>query len=327
MINYPLVSFIIPLFNKEEFIANCIGSVLKQTYPNYEIIIVDDGSTDSSKDIVNEFIKGTDKIKYCYQENKGVSIARNKGIELCNGEFVLFLDADDSIAPDFVQNLISNHQEGDDIVICGLTKVFEHKNIKKVNVPNNGSFSKEQIFKDFLFHQQKDGIYGFVCSKLIKSEIVKNNNIQFNENIKLAEDLDFFIQYYSFCKRFKLIDGNGYYYYQDSNSDSKKNVDYIQLIGVYLKLQQILLKSDCLNTDNRSALQYLFSEFKLAYFNELKTINKKVIKRGIKELIDFQIVNTKKNKIIKWLVESELVFFLITYLKFRLLYINVKTRI
>ena len=149
MINYQLVSFIIPLFNKEEFIANCISSVLKQTYPNYEIIIIDDGSTDSSKDIINEFRKGTDKIKYFYQENKGVSIARNKGIELCRGDFVLFLDADDSIAPEFVQNLISNYQEGDDIVICGLTKVFGNKKLEEVCAPNVGCFSKEQIFEKF----------------------------------------------------------------------------------------------------------------------------------------------------------------------------------
>lgn len=320
-----LVSIVIPLYNNEKEISTCIKSILLQSYSNYEIIVVDDGSTDKSNEVISGFCKNHSQIKYFYQNNKGVSQARNKGISICKGDFILFVDADDSIAPDFVENLISNYEDEDDIVICGLTKVFKDLKLEKVSAPKVGSFSKKQILENFLFHQSKFGFYGFVCSKLIKTEIVKSNNIQFDENIKLAEDLDFFIQYYHYCKNFKLVSGNGYYYSQNPNSDSKKNVDYIQLISVYLKLKQMLADADCLNKDNYNILKHLFSEFKFAHFNEMKRFRKKDIEYDLKKLRDFEII--KKNNIIRWLVEKEFIHGLIAYLKIRLFYIKIKRQI
>lgn len=320
-----LVSIIIPLYNNENEISTCIESVLIQSYANYEIIIIDDGSVDKSKEVILEYCLKYPQIKYYYQNNRGASHARNLGISICKGDFILFVDADDAIAPDFIENLISNYEGDDDIVLCGLTKIFEYAKVEKVNPPKIGSFSKNQILEDFVHHQNRLGFYGFVCSKLIKTQIVKINNIQFNEDIKLAEDLDFFIQYYNCCKKFKLISGNGYYYNQNSNSDSKKNVDYIQLIAVYLKLKQMLITSDCFNTGSNTILEDLFSEFKLAYFNEMNTISKSDVAYGIKKLHDFKI--NKRNNIVKWLVEKELIYGLIGYLRCRLLYINIKRRI
>lgn len=330
MNNSELVSIIIPLFNMENKIGNCLESIFAQSYLNYEIIIVDDGSIDQSKSVVDQIVKQSTKVKYFYQENKGVSNARNKGIALSKGQFILFVDADDIISPDFIENLVINYEEEDDIVLCGLTKICPDSKRYITAVPKVGSFSREQVFHDFLLYQKRDGFYGFVCSKLIKSEILKINDIWFDENIKLSEDLNFFIQYYSYCKRFKFINNNnGYYYAENINSNSKINVDYIQLIGIYIELKNTLQKNNSLNKINKNILNVVFSELKYAYFTELRIINAKNIKNGIKQLLDIEMIKgIRINEVlVRWMVNKEYVFLLIIYLKFRLLYINVRIKI
>ena len=118
-----MISVVIPVYNGEEYVKRCIDSVLSQTYTDYEMIVVNDGSTDSSEQI----IKGikSDKIKYIYQKNKGAAAARNRGISEAKGEYLFFLDSDDAIREDAFLYLV-NRISGCDMVVAGMEKRSEN---------------------------------------------------------------------------------------------------------------------------------------------------------------------------------------------------------
>ena len=119
-----LISIIVPIYNKEKYISKCLDSILQQDYYNFEIIIIDDGSTDNSSHIVKDYCSKNKNIKYYFQTNQGVSAARNKGLDLVSGEYIIFIDADDYISKKFISNFVLKKSINDDIVIAGLSKYF-----------------------------------------------------------------------------------------------------------------------------------------------------------------------------------------------------------
>ena len=121
MTHSPLLSIIIPLFNKVDSVKRCIASILEQDYQNYELIIIDDGSTDGSADLVKEAFSDA-RIKLIHTINGGVSSARNKGIERSGGRYVMFIDADDYIAPDAIPELLAKTQ-GSDLIMMGAERI------------------------------------------------------------------------------------------------------------------------------------------------------------------------------------------------------------
>jgi glycosyltransferase involved in cell wall biosynthesis len=169
----PLVTSIIPAFNREEYIAEAIESVLNQTYRNIEIIVIDDGSTDNTSRILSSY---NGKIKYFRQPNSGASAARNSGISKAAGDFISFLDSDDL----WEKNKISLQMEcfennpGIDICLCN-TKIFSEKKIT--------NFDQKYIIAT-PYH---------LCSILIKKEVLKRVGY-FKTNLKSGEDTDFFLR-------------------------------------------------------------------------------------------------------------------------------------
>ena len=119
--NNPEVSVIIPVYNCKEYLSDCLNSLQKQTFKNIEIIIVNDGSTDGSKDIILDYAAGDNRIKYFEQVNSGVSASRNKGFEISSGEYIIFVDSDDWVSPDYIEKLYNALiKEGCDISVCSV---------------------------------------------------------------------------------------------------------------------------------------------------------------------------------------------------------------
>ena len=145
----PLVSVIIPLYNTEDYIAQCIDSVLVQTWPNIEIIVVDDGSTDNSLQIATQY--KSDKVTIVTQNNSGASVARNKGLELAKGEYIQFLDADDFISPDKIasqMNVLNNSQEY--IGLCNTVHFKDTEDFYEIPVTNEWFITGSDNPVDFL---------------------------------------------------------------------------------------------------------------------------------------------------------------------------------
>jgi glycosyltransferase involved in cell wall biosynthesis len=183
--NQPFFSIIIPSYNVENYIAKCLQSVLGQSFINYEIIIVDDGSTDSSLKITQEISKNNPQIVIITQKNKGLGGARNTGIEKSTGQYLLFLDSDDWIKPTTLQKL--NHtilNEDSDIVVYGYEKVNEHGEVLTLRLFGKDLHTKEDCFKSILGHD----ISPMVCNKVYRRNLFIDHAITFKEKF-LHEDI------------------------------------------------------------------------------------------------------------------------------------------
>lgn len=325
MNNIPFFSIIIPVFNMEKTLERCVDSVLKQSCKDWEIILVNDGSFDKSGVISKYFSENHENIHYYFQENKGVSSARNLGIEKSNAEWMIFLDADDYWDDNYLQKIFEYTKSNCDIVITGITKILENRNKIKILSDKIGFFSIDDLLVDFMSVQLNSGIYGFVSNKIIKTSIVKKNQLKFNNRIKLCEDLDFFTRYFLNCNTVFITTESGNFY---NYLDKKNEVDYISLIKVFYNVKEMLIVKKAMSFENEKLLNYQFSSLKYAYFNELKKIKDDDILKGFLFFQNVKLENEKdvNKKAIKMLIENERLQLLRIYLKIRLIYMKIRRR-
>jgi len=179
-----LISVIIPVYNCEKYIEECLNSIINQTYKNLEIIVVNDGSSDKSLDIINNFKDNDSRVNVISTENKGVSHARNVGLNKATGKYISFVDSDDWLDENFCTKMHEKLIETDaDLICCGYNKVTGEK-IEKINSDGTTLEFDKKAFLIKLLNVQTS--LGLVHMKLIKAELVKK--VSFNENLKVAED-------------------------------------------------------------------------------------------------------------------------------------------
>ena len=190
-LNNSLVSIIIPIYNAEEYIEECIKSIITQTYKNIEIILINDGSRDNSINICKEYLKKDKRIIIINQLNKGVSTARNSGITIAKGEYITFIDADDTIEKEHINHLVNTIKKTKtDLSICGIQRTYKkEKNISTNILTETIILDKKNTYKEMLLNQD---ISGYVWNKLYKKEILNQmKQNYFNESISIAEDYEF----------------------------------------------------------------------------------------------------------------------------------------
>ncbi len=178
-----LVSIIIPVYNTEKYLSKCLESVINQTYKNLEIILINDGSTDKSKEICESFAKKDKRIQILNKENSGVSSARNHGMRLAKGQYIAFIDGDDYAEENYIEELLKNlKQTESDCVLCGYNRVYDKK-IEQITKEKNIYLNKEEFLFSILNVQTGTG---FTWAKLWKREAIKD--VQFDEEVKIGED-------------------------------------------------------------------------------------------------------------------------------------------
>ena len=187
-----LITVIIPCYNAQDFIERTINSVLNQTYDKLELIIVDDGSIDNCKNIISKI--NSDKLTYFYQKNAGVSAARNKGLSLAKGDYILFLDADDLIVDNFIENRFSFLTENDRFNAC--CSIIHTIDINDNLISN--SYSNISNIEELLTFEDKK----FSCPSgyLFKTSSLTENNLSFNINLSSSADRYFLLEYFNFNK-------------------------------------------------------------------------------------------------------------------------------
>lgn len=182
----PLVSIIIPVYNLEDCLDECLSSVINQDYPNLEIILIDDGSTDKSPEIIAQWRKKDARIKSIQQINSGVSTARNQGIESSTGNYIMFIDGDDWIEKNCVSLCLNKAiSENVDIVKSAFHVVDPLKKLSRRREIPNKTCTGDEAFKEFLCGR---GWVSSVCAALYRSDLIKNNGLQFNQDEKIGED-------------------------------------------------------------------------------------------------------------------------------------------
>lgn len=267
------VSIIIPVYNKQKYLKKSIQSILEQTYDNFELIIVNDGSTDNSSEICHNFQKIDQRVRVIDIDNNGVSNARNVGVSNANGDYIQFIDADDYTANNMLENLVNIAKiYNPDVIVNGIEKINEkNESVGKILPIFDGMTDIEKFMVNFAEVQKQTGIYGYVHNKFIRKSIIDNNNLLFDKDIWLAEDLDFCLDLYSnissiyFCKDI-------YYYYlqeaENSSTTSKKKHNYLQQGEIILKEKEMLDYKNALNNNNLGIVNSVITNFIMSYIHQ-----------------------------------------------------------
>ena len=201
------ISIIIPMFNSEETISRTIDSILAQTYKNFEIIIVNDGSTDNSKEIVESYKKSYKNIILINDKNFGPSHARNIGIKKSKYDYIMFIDADDTIEKTCLTDMVK-YLDDYDLVISGFTRILSNKKITYVPKLNSNN-TEEFLIKNHIFWSP--------CFKLFNKNLISN---YFDESLVISEDLKFWVYNAKNFNRFKYIEKSYYNYYLNFQSST-----------------------------------------------------------------------------------------------------------
>ena len=228
------ISVVIPVYNKEKYMDDLFQCLLSQTFEEFECILIDDGSTDASGEICDKVACIDKRFEVIHIPNSGVSHARNVGIDASCGEYITFIDADDRIPNNYLENLYETIIEsGVDLSICTITKIWHSGKKKKIQLPGSGTFDISELLLNFADYQKKTGIYGYCCGKIILKELV--GNIRFDERIKLAEDFDFFLKLYPKVSKICFNDKTEYFYLEKENVYSGSNELIVsQLLSNYV---------------------------------------------------------------------------------------------
>lgn len=214
------ISVIVPIYNNEKYIERCLSSILNQTYRNLEIILVNDGSTDSSCEICESFREKDSRIKLINIENAGVSNARNVGLDNCTGEYVAFVDSDDFLHPQMYEIMMKANNDKYQMVVCNFKEGDDEEiNCDKLIKVKSKILNFKKILKDSYYKERK--VYISVWNKIIKRSLIGDH--RFNIKMRYGEDHIFMNYLYYYSKEVLIIDEPLYYYYR-GNENSVCNV-------------------------------------------------------------------------------------------------------
>lgn len=325
----PLISIIIPTYNVESYLLDCLTSIAKQTYKNIEVIIIIDGATDNSFGIAKQFCDQDCRFHVYWQENAGSGPARNNGINRSNGDLIMFVDPDDWCKPDYVENILKLQQSGDyDIVSTSETTVFCSNNgkVKKILPPNYKEaiyVGKDQLHEKYLSLFLAGYIHAPHC-KIYKSSIIKSNNILFPD-LRRSQDIVFNYRYYDHAQSIMISNYSGYIYRVLSKERAKRlKPDYYLTIGFIYNDIKMLHEKWRIEFDKKIASTFLFgSVYTLFESNILRGDPIKYILSD--SIINEIIINAKPEKfhlsLVRYLILnkqykiSEFIIRLILYVK------------
>lgn len=234
--NKQLISIIVPVYNAEEYIERCINSLINQTYRNIEIILINDGSTDKSKDICDSYAKKDGRIKVVNQNNSGVSTARNKGIDVSNGECLCFVDSDDYVSNEFVEKMYKSVlMNKTDLAICSINNVSD----KGIKYQNSSLYENNTITKA-TYYKNINTFGGFLWNKIFKKNII--GNLRLEKDIYYCEDELFVINYVERCKKIACVNDSLYFYCTHVGSLSSWKDGWSEKKVTIIKAKQKALK-------------------------------------------------------------------------------------
>lgn len=234
----PLISIIVPIYNSEKTLKKCLNSIINQTYVDWELLLINDGSKDNSGNICDEYAIIDRRIKVFYKENGGVSSARNLGLDNACGDWVTFCDSDDFVFPDWLSNYVENISDDIDLVCqgfeCDKVLIDDLKDVRTFGLSYKGDVKKGVLLLD--------GIYslGYTWVKLFRRNIIESNKLRFDVSYNYWEDQEFCFKYFSCIKNIVCTDKIGYFYFLPDwkqKYHNKNNMFYL-----YKSLYNSLLK-------------------------------------------------------------------------------------
>lgn len=296
------VSIILPVYNVEKYLKECFESIKKQTYKNIEIIFIDDGSTDNSKIMVDEFKKLDKRVKVIHKQNGGVSSAKNKGLEVATGDYITFIDPDDYVTEEYIEYLlklsINNNSE------ISISKVFfDNYNMKENNDSRIELLSPKAALIDLLTYK----INVAVWNKLYKKELLIKNSIKFYEEIFMGEGFNFNVLAFKNANKISVGFKKVYFYRRDNNESATTKFSIKKWKNALFAIERI--KSNLITSDKKLKKAIIFAEWRTnvdaftlmsiaGQKNSDKNFYKRIKQKGRKYFyIPFKVKSSKKDKI------------------------------
>lgn len=260
----PAISVIIPVYNKIRYLRSLLEQLQAQTFADYECLLIDDGSTDGSGQVCDEFAAQDSRLRVFHIPNGGVSHARNLGLDHAQGDYITFLDADDRIHSGYLENLhalLSNSSA--DLAISGILKFCDDELCGEMVSRYQGQQCMETILTDFALEQRRCGIYGSCVAKMFPRELVRD--LRFDEQLCLAEDFDFYLRLYARIGSV-VFDQKKYYYYLQAAENSSvqiadDQIDYPAQLQISLRYRSFLKQKNSYEDSNRQIVDSQITSF------------------------------------------------------------------
>lgn len=292
------ISIIVPVYNSQKYLESCLESLIKQTYDNYEVILVNDGSTDQSLDICKLFEEKSEKVKIINQQNSGVSCARNKGLEQATGKYVMFVDADDWIDQEMLYQLaIQVMQTEADFVMCNLIREYSTK-----SEPILSGFKSSTILEHHEIEEQlilgliekKEGDLQHILApfrgpvaKLYDLELIRKHQLKFDDQLIIGEDFLFNLQYLKYCKKALILEDFYYHYRANESSITRryKEACWPNIYKVTLqKIEEFIQENDYNELAKQQFSQLVIKYYLICLDNELRIENSHVLRKQIQHI-------------------------------------------
>ena len=316
-----VISVVVPVYNSAMYLDKCIQSILKQSYPNWELILVDDGSTDESGSICEKYAREYANIKCIHQENCGVSIARNTGIEASRGEFLSFVDSDDVVSAEYLEHLITILKlHNCDWSLTAVDNYHEFSPQQKILLDFN-----QLSAENFLKLNTAYVLFGPVC-KLYKAEIIKRHQIQFPEGIHYGEDLLFNFAYMEHIHSAVFWNVHDYTYekvndislstryrktmFEEELFLSNVKISFYKKKGVYNRDFERFVHDGIFDMGYNAILKSFFRQDN----EDIKAYISNILNNGMFQVAARDVPNRKYSPIIMFLMRNKLVNCLMIYL-------------
>ena len=230
----PMVSIIVPIYNAEQYLRRCVDSILNQEYTDYELLLVNDGSTDASGDICEEYGDRDSRVIVIQKENTGVSDSRNRALDRARGKYLQFLDSDDWITPDATRLFVRAAEEyGCDMVISDFYRVVGERLSPKGDIEEEGVLTREE-FAAHMMENPADFYYGVLWNKLYRRDIVEEHKLRMDTDISWCEDFMFNLEYIRHARRFYALHTPIYYYVKTKGSLASQGMNLSKTIKMKL---------------------------------------------------------------------------------------------
>ena len=232
----PMVSIIVPVYNAEQYLRRCVDSILNQEYTDFEVFLVNDGSTDSSGDICEEYGNKDTRVIVIQKENTGVSDSRNLALDRARGKYLQFLDSDDWITPDATRLFVRAAEEyGCDMVISDFYRVVGERLSPKGDIEEEGVLTREE-FAAHMMENPADFYYGVLWNKLYRRDIVEEHNLRMDTDISWCEDFMFNLEYIRYAKVFYALHAPIYYYVKRKGSLASQGINISKTVKMKLNV-------------------------------------------------------------------------------------------
>ena len=232
----PMVSIIVPIYNAEQYLRRCVDSILNQEYTDYELLLVNDGSTDASGDICEEYGDRDPRVIVIQKENTGVSDSRNRALDRARGKYLQFLDSDDWITPDATRLFVRAAEEyGCDMVISDFYRVVGERLSPKGDIEEEGVLTREE-FAAHMMENPADFYYGVLWNKLYRRDIVEEHKLRMDTDISWCEDFMFNLEYIRYAKVFYALHAPIYYYVKRKGSLASQGINISKTVKMKLMM-------------------------------------------------------------------------------------------